>query len=250
MHKPMVRRGGLVGVIAAAALLAGALPASAAPGDGSAFVADASLTLLGNPAVDVGPLAPSNTSGPTSAQLASLNIPGVVTAGIVNSSATLDEDTGVVSSHADLTNVGLTLAALGSIGAINVDCTGATDGNTGSTSLANVALAGVTVPVNPAPNTVIAVPPGPIPPPLLSITFNEQITNPDGSLTVNGVHVRLNALLGTGDLVLASATCGPAAAPMPLASGAGLWLGVGLLGLIAVPAGISVVRRRSAQATG
>ncbi|WP_436494615.1 choice-of-anchor P family protein [Actinokineospora sp. HUAS TT18] len=250
MHKHSVRRGSVVGLMAAAALLVGALPASAAPGDGSAYVASANLTLLGSPAVNVGPLAPSNTNGPTDASLASINIPGVASAGVVTSQAIRDDATGAVHSEANLANVNLALANLGSIGAINVDCDATQAGNVGTTSLANVQIAGITVPVNPAPNTTFSVPPGPIPPPLVSITFNEQINNPDGSLTVNGVHIRLNALLGTGDVILASATCGPAAPPIPMASGAGLWIGLGLLGVAAIPVGITVLRRRRVTAAG
>jgi hypothetical protein len=241
MQKRLVRRGGVIGVIAAAALLLGAMPASAAPGDGSAYVADVAVTLLGAPAVKVGPLAPSNTDGPTSAQLASINVPGVVSAGLVTSASNRDDATGIVHSEAKLADVKLTLAALGTVKAITVTCDATQAGKTGSTSLVDVKLLGINVAVNPAPNTVIALP-------LVSITFNEQISNQDGSLTVNGVHVRLNALLGKGDVVLGSATCGPAAPPVPLASGAGLWIGLGLVGLAAIPVGITVIRKRQTPA--
>jgi len=103
-----------------------------------------------------------------------------------------------------------------------------------------VSLPGVSVPVNPAPNTTISLP-------LVTIIFNEQIKGDDGSLTVNAVHVKLNALVGKGDIVLAHAKCGPAAPPVPLASGVGLWLGLGLLGLAAIPIGGMVVRKRRAE---
>jgi hypothetical protein len=93
------------------------------------------------------------------------------------------------------------------------------------------------VPVNPAPNTTINLA-------LAKVVFNEQISNPDGSLTVNAVHITLNALVGTGDVILAQAKCGPAAPPVPMASGAGLWIGLGLLALMAIPVGGVVVRKR------
>jgi hypothetical protein len=250
MQKHLVRRGGVVGLMAAAALLAGVLPASAAPGDGSAYVASVNLTLLGSPAAVVAPLAPTNTDGPTDAQLVSISVPSVVSAGLVSSQSIRDDETGAVHAEANLADVNLALANLGTIGAINVDCDATQAGNVGTTSLVNVNLAGVVVPVNPAPNTVIAVPPGPIPPPLLSITFNEQIPNPDGSLTVNGVHIVLNALLGTGDVILGHTQCGPAAPPIPMASGAGLWIGLGLLGAVAIPVGFSVIRKRRTLVTG
>ncbi len=238
MRMRFARRTGAVGVAVVASLVIGALPASAAPGDGSAFVAKVSVSLLGAAAVNVGPLAPSNSNGPTSAQLASVNAAGLVTAGVVTSSATLNEETGEVHAQADLANVGIGLGALGgTIGAVNATCDATQAGTTGSANIANVQLAGISVPVNPAPNTTINLA-------LAKVVFNEQISNPDGSLTVNAVHITLNALVGTGDVILAQAKCGPAAPPVPMASGAGLWIGLGLLALMAIPVGGVVVRKR------
>jgi hypothetical protein len=242
MRMRFARRGGAIGVAVAASLMLGALPASAAPGDGSAYGVDVSVTLLGAAAVNVGPLAPSNTGGPTEASVASVNAAGLVTTGLVTSQAVLDEETGTVHAQADIANVGVNLGALdGSIGAVNATCDATQAGTTGSSTLANVNIPGVTVTANPAPNTTINLA-------LATITFNEQIQNPDGSLTVNAVHISLNALVGTGDVVLASATCGPAAPPVPLASGAGLWLGLGLLGLAAIPVGRAMLNKRRAAA--
>jgi hypothetical protein len=238
MRIRFVRRGSAIGAVVAAALVLGAMPASAAPGDGSAYAAKVAVTLLGAPAVNVGPLAPSNTNGPTAANLASINAGGLVTAGVVTSSATLNQDTGVVHAQADIANVGIGLAALkGTIGAVNATCDATQAGVTGSSTLANVQIPGVSVGANPGPNTTINLP-------LVKIVFNEQITGGDGSLTVNAVHIYLNALVGTGDIVLAQAKCGPAAPPVPLASGAGLWLGLGLLAMVAIPAGAVVIRKR------
>ena len=240
MRMRIVRRGGAIGAAIAASLVIGAMPASAAPGDGSAFAANVAVTLLGTPAVNVGPLSPSNSNGPTKSTLASINAAGLVTAGVVTSSAELNEETGEVHAQADVANVGIGIAALtGKIGAINATCDATQAGTTGSASIANVQLPGVSVPVNPAPNTKINLA-------LVSIVFNEQIKGSDGSLTVNAVHIKLNALVGKGDIILAQAKCGPAAPPVPMASGAGLWLGLGLLGLAAIPVGGMVVRKRRA----
>jgi hypothetical protein len=231
------RRGGVVCAAIAASLLLGAMPAWAAPGDGSAYAANVDVTLLGSPAVDIGPLAPSNTDGPTTASLASINAAGLVTAGLVTSEATLDEETGVVHAQADLANVGLAVGLLtGSISAVNATCDATQAGNEGSSTLTGVSIAGVNIPVSPAVNTTVSLP-------LATLVFNEQIDNPDGSLTVNAVHITLNALVGTGDIIIGQARCGPAAAPVPLASGAGLWIGLGLLGIAAVPAGAMAIRR-------
>jgi hypothetical protein len=70
---------------------------------------------------------------------------------------------------------------------------------------------------------------------------------------VNAFHLRLLGgkglgFLGSGDVIISSVTCGPAALPIPMASGAGLWIGLGLLGAIALPVGRAVVRRRRSSA--
>jgi hypothetical protein len=131
-------------------------------------------------------------------------------------------------------------------------CTATQEGVKGSTTLVGANLGSVgTVDSTPAANTQIKVGLGPVN--VATIILNEQIKNKDGSLTVNALHVKLlgeglNAL-GSGDVIVSSATCGPAAPPMPLASGAGLWVGLGLLGAIALPVGTRIFRnRRGAQA--
>ncbi|MFI5606070.1 choice-of-anchor P family protein [Amycolatopsis sp. NPDC051903] len=87
-----------------------------------------------------------------------------------------------------------------------------------------------------------------------TLILNEQIHNPDGSLTVNAPHLKLLGgvvgALGSGDVILSSATCGPAAPPMPLASGTGLWVGLGVLAAVAVPVGLRFTRRRSVARPG
>ena len=243
MRMRFARRGGAVGVAVAAALVLGALPASAAPGDGSAYGVNVSVTLIGS-TVNVGPLAPSSTSGPTSAAVASVAVPSVLSAGAVTSHATLDEATGVVHTDASIAGVDIGLAAVlsGRIGAVQASCDATQSGVTGAATLADVAIPGVTVAANPAPNTTVEVAP------LVSIVFNEQIENPDGSLTVNAVHIKLNAFAAKGDIILAQARCGPAAPPVPLASGLGLWIGLGLLGLVAVPVGATAIHKRRTAA--
>ncbi|TDP96550.1 choice-of-anchor P family protein [Labedaea rhizosphaerae] len=246
MPRRLARRAGLTaltGVAAAVALLAAAMPASAAPGDGSAYAAKVDVTLLGASAVTVGPLSPSNTNGPTSATLASISVPGILSTGIVSSKSVLDENTGVVHTEASIANAKVTLGtAKLTADVIGSHCDATQSGVTGGSTLVNVQIPGAQVPVNPAPNTKVNVLG------LLVITFNEQIDNADGSKTINAVHIKLNALVGSGDVILASSTCGPAAPPMPMASGAGLWVGLGLLGLVAVPAGTVVLRKRRAAA--
>ena len=53
--------------------------------------------------------------------------------------------------------------------------------------------------------------------------------------------------IATGEVVVASATCGPAVLPVPLASGMGLVAGLGLVG-VATAGTITVRRRRGGRA--
>ncbi|HEV8562392.1 MAG TPA: choice-of-anchor P family protein [Actinophytocola sp.] len=236
----------MVGLSIAAALLIAAAPASADVGDGSAFAAKVNLTIpLGSP-VNVGPLAVSNTNGPTSASVASLDA-GLISAGVMETSAVHDEATGEVKASASTANVKIALGALGgTVGLIQASCS-ATQGQdqdpiTGTSSLANVNLAGITLPLNPAPNTKIDLLG------LATLVLNEQIVNPDdGSLTVNAFHLTVNVLgVASGEVIISSATCGPATPPIPLASGAGLWISLGLLGLAAIPISRAIIRHRRA----
>ena len=254
MRLRIVRRGGVLALAAVAALLAGIAPASAAPGDGSAFGVQVSVTLLGGSPINVGPLAASNTAGPTTATVASATVPGVLTTGVITSSATKNVATGAVTSQASTANVGLPLlAALGAVSAnaIVAQCSATQAGETGTTTLTNATLGSLgALAANPAANTVIQINIAGIH--VATLTLNEQIPNADGSLTVNAFHLHLLGgavgALGTGDVIISSATCGPAALPVPMASGAGLWIGLGLLGAIAVPLGAVTVRRRRASA--
>ncbi|MGW5716692.1 choice-of-anchor P family protein [Amycolatopsis sp. NPDC003865] len=255
MKSSLARRGGLLAAVVASFVLAGAAPASAAPGDGSAYGVKVDVTLLGQPAVHVGPLAAANTAGPTTSTLASAAVPGVLTAGVIATEAKRDDNSGAVTAKATTANVGLPLlkAALGDVGIKTVEavCTATQAGVKGSSTLADAKLGSIgTVDASPAPNTQVKVGIAGIN--IATIILNEQIKNPDGSLTVNAIHVKLLGgvvgSLGSGDVIVSSATCGPAAPPMPLASGAGLWIGLGLLGAVAVPVGTRIYRRRSAQA--
>lgn len=257
MRFRIVRRGGVLALTAVAALLAGVAPAVAAPGDGSAFGLTVNVTLTGQPAVHVGPLAAANTAGPTTSTVASATVPGIVTTGVINASATKDPNTGAVTSMASTANVGLPLlAALGSVSAtaIKATCTATQSGETGTTTLTNATLGSLgALAANPAKNTTIQIN-LPVVGNVATLILNEQISNADGSLTVNAFHLHLLGgsgvgSIGSGDVIISSATCGPAGLPIPMASGLGLWIGLGLLGAVAVPVTWSAVRRRRASAT-
>jgi hypothetical protein len=253
--RTLTRRGGVAVLAAIAALLVGAIPASAAPGDASAYGAKLNLSLLGSQAVSAGSFAEANANGPITNTFTGVDLPTVLKTGVLNASAERDDKTGGVFSRASTADVKLDLlkAVTGGISAtlIEAECEATQKGLSGKSKLAGVNLGKLGV-VNsdPAPNTKVDV--NLVGVDIAEIIFNEQIKNADGGLTVNAVHLKLLGgvlgSIGTGDLVLSSATCGPAGLPIPMASGAGLWIGLGLLAAAALPVAVVAVRRHRALA--
>ncbi len=149
---------------------------------------------------------------------------------------------GTESARASVDGLSATLLGIGvSAGAVQSECDAVTGlPTTGSTALANAQVLGTSLASNPAPNTSIRFPARL---PLIEVRLNEQIDHPNGSLTVHGM--RVLALSGVGDIILSSSTCGPATLDspnqVPLASGAGLYLA---LGLAAAGGGTVLMRRR------
>jgi hypothetical protein len=193
----------------------------------------------------VGPTPLANLSNPN-ASLASITA-GPVSTRTLTASVTQNTTSapGTESSTATTHNLSATLLTLGiTASVITATCT-ATQGQntTGSVNLANLVIPGVTVPVNPAPNTVLTLPLS-----LGTITLNEQTPASPGTgqLTVNAIHIRaLPILNGGGDIIISSATCGaaPVVNGVPVASGAGLYLGGAALAGLAFT--VSRVRRRN-----
>lgn len=241
-----VRRTAAVGIAAGALVLGIAGPAAAA--QASSFGLSVNVTVVGSPAVNAGPLAASSV-GNSPNSLATATVGTLVTTGVINTTATADANTGGFASFASVNDLAANIAVL-TLGAdvVSATCTATQGGNTGTSVLTGVAasLAGlpIVIPVNPAPNTVVSINVALIQ--IATLTLNEQIANNDGGLTVNALHLRLlGGVLGSiaaGDVIVSSATCGPAVLPVPLASGAGLVLGLGLVGV--TTAGIITVRRR------
>ncbi|WP_062431213.1 choice-of-anchor P family protein [Herbidospora daliensis] len=218
-------------------LLMGMVSTSHARSDGvNAYGASISLPL----GIGFGPAPVADLGNPT-ATLASITV-GTVSTGAVSAEVEQNTTVGTEAARASVDGLSATLLGIGfSAGTIQSECT-ATTGlpTTGSTLLANAQVLGTTLTNNPAPNTTLLFPPLL---PLIEVRLNEQISNPDGSLTVHGMRVR--ALAGVGDVILSSSTCGPATLdppnPVPLASGAGLYLA---LGLAAAGGGTLLMRRR------
>ncbi|MEV6713552.1 choice-of-anchor P family protein [Lentzea sp. NPDC051208] len=247
-----VRMTGLAGVIAIAALLVGAAPASAAPGDASAYGAKLDVTLLGNPAVHAEPFAAADANGPAQNTFAGVDLTGILKTGVINASASRDENSGGVYSRASTADVRVDLLSkvTGKISAelVEAECTATQKGLAGKAKLAGVNLGKLgQVNTDPAVNTKLDVQLAGIK--IAEVIFNEQVKNNDGSLTVNAIHIKLLqgvlGSIGTGDVIISSATCGPAGLPIPMASGAGLWIGLGLLGVVSAPVAFVALRRRA-----
>jgi hypothetical protein len=180
---------------------------------------------------------PSGGGGPISDNLASVNVAGVLSAGILTvSTQGVPGPSGFATSSASVADVKLAGGAI-TIGLISSTCRAQESGTTATSSLANVTAAGVGVPLDPAPNTTIVVP-------LVgTLILNEQ-ARPNGTdIVVNALHLKLNsAVLGTGDIILSQSRCELAAPSAVVPVGA-----IGGLGLAAVLGGVffwRVTRRR------
>jgi hypothetical protein len=217
---------GRVAVILLAVLCAGialAAPASADVTDVSgsgAFGESVDVSVLGTGSVTSGPMPsvtlPAGGGGPVTDSLVNVNLPGVLTTGLLNVStqgSNLGTHGGTSTSSAQVVGATVLGALAPSLGGdplltadvISSQCTSNGDGSSGSSTLAGLEIAGSPVAVNPPPNTTIDVLGA------INVTLNEQIVNDspgEASITVNAVHVRLNlAGVATGDVILSQSRC-------------------------------------------
>jgi hypothetical protein len=223
MRFKMLPACGMAGLAAAALLMTTVAPASATtagPGQGSAYGADAHVSLLpgvlgpSGLTVATGELAAASTSGPNSASAVDAALKGLVSAKVISGSSRYDASTGDVTSKASIVHAAIPVLAsvagtTPTASVISSECTSTSSGITGSSDLADLNLGSLGHVSAATPNLDIDVPG------VLRIVANEQIHNADGSLTVNALHITLlggqvTKALGSGDIVLASSTCGPA----------------------------------------
>jgi len=204
-----------------------ASPASAAPGASSSF----GLKCVG--LISCGPFAASAfPGGPSSNSLAFANVAGLVTTKAINTTA---NSTGATAS---VNKLDVTLSGISTLTATTVSsqCTiepapeGGTGGVSGSSSIVGgtiVIIGGtpITLATAPAPNTAVTV----LDPAVASVVLNRQTTASDGTLTVDAIFI---TLLNGQTVTVASSSCTPSGVPIPMASGTGLALGGGLLGIL------------------
>ena len=160
--------------------------------------------------VNVGPTPsvtlPATGGGPFTDQLASVNVPNVLTAGVATVSTEGALGTaGFSRSSAQLLTVNVlngTITADAVSSQCAIDSSGTT---TGSSSLVNANATGVgPLSASPPANTTLTIP-------LVgTLILNEQTTTtgPGGnrSITVNAVHLHLTGLL-SGDIILSQSRC-------------------------------------------
>jgi len=182
--------------------------AAPAPGTGSAFGVSATGTVTIAPT----PLAPPNNT------VATIDQPPVLTARALSASSTPNA-TGVTS----MASVADVNALAGAVRAtlITSTCTASGTTLTGSSTLAGLTLTGlptgapITVPVNPAPNTVITIPG------VATVVLNEQITSNNGqTLTVNAVRITSLVAAVPQEIIIADSMCTLAAAAATTTSSA------------------------------
>jgi hypothetical protein len=234
MRTTMLRAGSLAG-LAAVFLATGATGATGASAEdtgvtGTAFGASAEVSLLPGVlkdlaggkgiTVETGKLASSSSAGPTSANVADVPLKGLVTAKAISSSVV--SDSASVASKASI--VEATLPVLAAVAGrtptarlISARCGSAEGKVAGSSDLAGVNLGRLgTIPAAAAPNTRLGIPG------VVEVIVNEQNQRFDGGLDVTALHVKLlggdaTGALGSGDVRLASVTCGPSKEQAPQA---------------------------------
>lgn len=209
------KRGAVVAAMAATLALAVTAPPATADVtamSGGAAGVQVGVTLLGidttlaaTPSVTLP--ADGNDGVPVTQSVLNVNLPGVLTTGVLNASTVGDDlntDTGYVTSDASVVDVNA-VAGLVTADVVASTCTADSDGATGSATLTGASVTGVgALAVSPAPNTTIS---------LLgvTITLNEQTVTDtaDGvnAITVNAIHVHLEGALASGDIYIGRSVC-------------------------------------------
>jgi hypothetical protein len=183
---------------------------------------------------------PSGGGGPFQDHAVNVNVPNVLSLGVLDvSTQGAIGPNGSVTSSADLATLNL-LAGVVMIDVVKSSCSASESGTSATTSLVNARAAGIGIPVDPAPNTTIAVP-------LVgTLILNEQLRSTGGgnsAITVNALHLKLNSpVAGTGDIILSQSRCAITTPTVTVPVGA-----VGGLGLAAVLGAVffwKVTRRR------
>lgn len=210
MLRKMITSGALVTVLLAvcSAVLPGIANAQPATYTGEAFGVSVNvLGIIKTTISDTGPL-PGN-GGSLSAQLLSIDLPGLLNLGLLSASTTGGSDR--TSSQASVANVAATVAGIGITASVLTSnataqaCGTYSPSVTGGSNIADLRVNGLSITVTGAPNQTV---------PLLvgSLIINEQISSvnnsPSGAsanIVVNALHLKVT---GIADVVISSSQSG------------------------------------------
>ncbi|HEX2191743.1 MAG TPA: hypothetical protein VHH09_00980 [Acidimicrobiales bacterium] len=222
----------MVTVAAGSLALSGPSSADVVATRGEAYGYFASVSLFGGPAMIRGPqpivtLPPTGSAMPLTANQAT----GLVQYGpaIIFSSGPITVSTqgtlgpgGSVTSSTDIQTINTSESEIFTADRLQSSCTASETGVSGSTTVTNGTIilqdpdpdvSGepgeqiVSIPTNPAPNTTYNGTVANVNDNFQAI-FNEQIVNPDGSITVYAYHLRLLGPTAVGDLFVGKSECG------------------------------------------
>ena len=159
-------------------------------------------------------LAPNGSSStPASPESAlSASVPNLLSVGVLNADTQGDfagTPAALVGSHSSASvanvNIGSLLVPILHVDAVSSSCASNANGSTGTASVVNLAIAGMSLINGTIPaNTSIPLPG------IGTIYLDQQTTtsSPAGSsITVNAIHVALNGLLGNGDIIISQSQC-------------------------------------------
>lgn len=221
---------------------------------GHAFGESVNVTPLGLANVSSGPLPtvtlPSSGGNlSSSAAGACAPFPGcsILSTGLLNvHTEGATGESGYVFTNASVANV----SALGGLvtgTTVASECRVASNGATsGSSTLTNVNVNGVTVASNPGPNTelVLLNAQGIV---IGKVILNEQFYDAGtNTLTVNAIHIYLNGVTGTGDIIIASSKCDALpGGPAPVIPDSPLAILLPLTAIAAVGGALLLMARRN-----
>jgi hypothetical protein len=230
---------GLVKAGASASLVAGVILATAGPA--AAAGPNTSDGAAATGLITLAPVAQASFPGTSSATVASVDVAGLVTTGVITDTADATSSTSTIASlTADAgALVGLNTGVITSSCTFNTN-TGKVKGTAGIVGgTATVLGTPIALDASPTKNETVVGLGG-----VATITLNQQTTAADGTLTVNAIAV---TLLGTGQVIdIGTSTCNAAdLAAVPVLPGKALPIGLGALGVLGLGGvGFAVTRRR------
>jgi hypothetical protein len=184
-----------------------ALVGSASAAAGVSSVSGGAYALSANVNVVLVPLSigalpevslPPEGGGPYAQSLLSTNVLGLTPVGMARVSTRGNSGIGWARSSAAVADLGV--AGLVETSAAASECSATADGADASATVADLRVAGIAISTLAAgPNTTITLPIG-------RVIVNEQ-RKEAGGITVNAVHVLLDAALASGDVVISHARC-------------------------------------------